>query len=217
MVQKFPPVELANDSGLLAFGGDLEVGTLVLAYRSGIFPWPVGGQPLLWFAPPQRAILEFDELRISKRVQRYFKAVGFEFRMNSAFEKVIRACATCEHRKGAPGTWITPEMVEAYIALHKQGHAQSFETFLEGKLVGGVYGVKIGGYFAGESMFHRVSNASKFALIEAVGYLQSQGLGWMDVQVQSPFLKTLGVKEIPRTHFMDKLTLALGQNLPEVE
>jgi leucyl/phenylalanyl-tRNA--protein transferase len=210
MVLKFPPVDTADESGLLALGGDLDVGTLELAYRSGIFPWPVERQPLLWFAPPHRAILEFDEVRISKRLQRYFKTVGFDFRMDTAFEQVIRACANSKHRKGESGTWITPAMIEAYIAFHQRGFAHSFETFLEDELVGGLYGVKIGSYFAGESMFHTSSNASKFALVNAVGYLRRQGLSWMDVQVQSPFLESLGVKEIARMRFMDKLRSALG-------
>lgn len=210
MVQEFPSVEMADDTGLLAIGGDLEISTLILAYRNGIFPWPVSGQPLLWFAPPKRAILEFDELRISRRLHRYLKTVGFEFRIDTAFESVIKACANSKQRKGQNGTWITEEMTRAYVDFHRRGFAQSFETFKDEKLVGGLYGVRLGGYFAGESMFHLESNASKFAIVKAVEYLRSKGLRWLDVQVQSPFLRTLGVKEIPRAHFMERLKTSLS-------
>ena len=201
---------MADDTGLLAIGGDLEVSTLILAYRNGIFPWPVSVQPLLWFAPPKRAILEFDELRISKRLHRYLKTLGFEFRIDTAFESVIKACANSKHRKRQNGTWITAEMTRAYVAFHRSGFAQSFETFKDEKLVGGLYGVRLGGYFAGESMFHLESNASKFAMVKAIDYLKAEGLRWMDVQVQSPFLRTLGVKEIPRAQFMERLKISLS-------
>lgn len=211
VIVKFPPVETADEeSGLLAVGGDLEVGSLELAYRSGIFPWPVAGQPIFWFAPAQRAIIEFSEFTIPKRLQRTLNKASFRFEINSRFEEVIRACATVKNRKGQKGTWITREMIERYISFHEAGFAQSFETLNQaGELVGGMYGVRISNYFAGESMFYRESSASKFALVQTVNTLQAEGLTWMDVQVLSPFLVQFGAKEIPRPVFMLKLKQAL--------
>lgn len=212
MIVKFPPVDTADEeSGLLAVGGDLEVGSLELAYRSGIFPWPIEGHPIYWFAPARRAIIEFSEFRIPKRLQRTLKKSPFRFEINSRFEEVIRACAEVKNRKGQNGTWITREMIGRYVAFHKAGFAQSFETLdTAGELVGGMYGVRIDNYFAGESMFYRQSNASKFALVEAVNHLQAEGLTWMDVQVLSPYLETFGAREIPRSQFMAKLRNALN-------
>ncbi len=214
MVTKFPPVEWADDTGLLAIGGDLEVETLKLAYTSGIFPWPIEGEPLYWFAPPRRAILQFDELHVPERLQRYLKNSDFTFRVNSNFEAVIRGCAASANRKGARGTWITPEMIAAYCEFHRCGFAHSFETYnRKNELVGGMYGVMIKKYFAGESMFYKESNASKFALIETVSFLRQRGLEWMDVQTLTPLLKRLGAKEIPRAEFMKKLREALKEGL----
>ncbi|NIR52332.1 leucyl/phenylalanyl-tRNA--protein transferase [candidate division KSB1 bacterium] len=210
MSVKFPPVEFADESGLLAIGGDLDVDTLELAYRNGIFPWPVIEEPLLWFAPPQRAILEFDELHIPRRLQRSLRKADFTFDVNTDFPDVIRACARTKHRKGQRGTWITEDMVQAYIEFHRRGFAHSFEVVnSQGDLVGGLYGVWIGHYFAGESMFYKESNASKFALIKTVDYLKKRGLSWMDVQVLTPLLVHFGAKEIPRFLFMKKLQRAL--------
>ncbi len=210
MVVQFPPVEFADETGLLAVGGDLDVRTLELAYRSGIFPWPVSEEPILWFAPPWRAVLDFDEFHVPRRLQRELKKSPFVFRVNTDFPAVIRACADLEYRKGQQGTWLTPAMIEAYIAFHRYGRAHSFETYdASGALVGGLYGVWIGRYFAGESMFYRVKNASKFALIRTVEHLQAHGLTWMDVQVLSPLLASFGAKEIPRVEFMRRLDRAL--------
>jgi leucyl/phenylalanyl-tRNA--protein transferase len=206
----FPPVENADPSGLIAAGGDLEVSSLKLAYSSGIFPWPHEGYPLLWFAPPKRAILDFDEFRASKRLQRYLKKAHFTFRVDGDFPSVIRACSRVP-RPGQDGTWITQEITTAFIAFHKAGYAHSFETLNEhGKLVGGLYGVKIGRMFCGESMFYREPNASKFAFIEAVHYLQDRGSSWMDVQILTPLLKGFGAKEVDRAVFMAKLKKAIA-------
>lgn len=210
MVIQFPPVDAADKSGLLAVGGDVKVPTLKRAYKSGIFPWPHEGYPLFWFAPPKRAILNFKDFKIPKRLQRDLKKCSFNFTVNRDFEGVIRACAASKTRKGEGGTWITDEIIQGYIRFHQAGFAISFETRNEkGKLVGGLYGVKIGKMFAGESMFFKVTNASKFALIQTVYYLKDQGLKWMDVQVLNPFLESFGVKEIRRTDFMKKLKKAL--------
>lgn len=210
MGTQFPPLEWADESGVLAIGGDLEVETLKLAYTNGIFPWPIEGEPIYWFAPPQRAILEFDEMHISERLQRYWKNAGFSFRVDANFEAVIHACARSKTRKGQRGTWITPDLISAYIEFHGCGYAHSFEAY-NGKdeLVGGMYGVLINNFFAGESMFYKQPNASKFALIEATRYLSKLGLTWMDVQTLTPLLQRFGAKEIPRAEFMRKLKQAL--------
>jgi len=205
----FPPLETAHPTGMLAMGGDLEVETLKLAYRSGIFPWPHEGYPLLWFAPPRRAILEFKEFHVPKRLQQYLKTAPFRFRVDGDFEAVIRACAATP-RKGQPGTWITDEMIDAYTAFHQAGYAHSFETLNQaGELVGGLYGVKIGHMFCGESMFHRVDHASKFAFIKTVDYLINQGSSWMDVQILTPLLARFGAKEVDRPVFMKMLKKAI--------
>jgi leucyl/phenylalanyl-tRNA--protein transferase len=211
MVVKFPPVELADETGLLAVGGDLEVKTLELAYRNGIFPWPTEGLPLLWFAPPERAILEFDELKIPKRLQRYFKKASYSFRIDQDFQGVIQACARSENRRHQQSTWITEDMIRAYIACHKAGFARSFEAVNpRGELVGGLYGVLIGKFFAGESMFYKEPNASKFVLIQTIQYLKTLRITWMDVQILTPFLKNFGAKEIARALFMEKLKKAIA-------
>ncbi|RMF69676.1 MAG: leucyl/phenylalanyl-tRNA--protein transferase [Calditrichaeota bacterium] len=211
MITAFPPVERADpETGLLAVGGDLEVESLLLAYRSGIFPWPIPGQPVLWFAPARRAILEFSELHIPKRLARTLRRAPFRFAVDRDFEQVIRRCAANPNRKRSSGTWITDEMISAYVRFHEAGFAHSFETYDEqDRLVGGLYGVWLGKFFAGESMFFLRTDASKFALIQAVAHLRAHGLTWMDVQVLSPFLKRFGAREVERAVFMQKLQRAL--------
>lgn len=211
MVVNFPPVEMADEMGLLAVGGDLEVGTLETAYRSGIFPWPVKGMPLLWFAPPKRAILDFSEFKLPKRLKRYLKKADFAFRVDTDFAGVIQACAKSQNRRRQQSTWITDEMIQAYIDFHKCGFAHSFEAInSNNELVGGLYGILIKKYFAGESMFYKKTNASKFVLIETVQYLKSLGISWMDVQVLTPLLKVFGAKEIAREQFMEQLQKAIN-------
>ena len=213
MIVEFPPVETADpETGLLAFGGDLTVGSLELAYRCGIFPWPTENQPILWFAPPERAIIEFAEFKIPKRLERSLNKSLFTFRVNSNFAEVIKNCANRTNRKNQQGTWITNAMISAYIEFHKAGFAQSFEV-LDGndELVGGLYGVLINKYFAGESMFYKETNASKFALIQTVEYLKTFEISWMDVQILNPFLATFGTKEISRDLCMRKLKQALSE------
>ena len=211
MITKFPPVETADeDSGLLAIGGDLEIHSLELAYRGGIFPWPVREyEDILWFAPPERGILHFEAFKIPRRLQRELRKCDFNFRVNSSFESVIKECAFSRRRLNQPGTWITPDMIAAYVEFHHAGFAFSFETYNHsGELVGGLYGVMIGRYFAGESMFYKESNASKFALIQTVAHLEARGFTWMDIQMQTPLLENFGATEIPRDEFMQKLKQA---------
>jgi len=213
VIVEFPPVKTADpETGFLAFGGDLTVGSLELAYRSGIFPWPTENQPILWFAPHERAIIEFSEFKVPGRLARSLKKSPFTFRVNSNFTEVIKNCAKLTNRKNQQGTWITDEVISAYIEFHKAGFAQSFEV-LNGndELVGGLYGVLINKYFAGESMFYKETSASKFALIQTVQYLKMLEISWMDVQILNPSLATFGTKEISRDLFMKKLNQALNE------
>jgi len=214
VIVEFPPVETADsETGLLAFGGDLAVGSLEMAYRSGIFPWPTENQPILWFAPPERAIIEFSEFNIPSRLERSLKKSPFTLRVNSNFAEVIKNCANLTNRKNQQGTWITDEMICAYIEFHKAGFAHSFEVLNKNdKLVGGLYGVLINKYFAGESMFYKETNASKFALIQTVQYLKALEISWMDVQILNPFLATFGANEISRDLFMQKINQALNDH-----
>ena len=197
----FPSIENADEDGLLAISYEIDTNFLISAYKSGIFPWPCNDSHILWFSPPKRAILKFDKLKISKRLKRHFKQDTFTFKINTNFPEVIKKCATIKRKD--KGTWITSKIINTYIDFHKEGYAHSFEVYDKNNtLVGGLYGVKIDNYFAGESMFHTVTNASKFALIKTIEYLQNQGLTWMDVQIQNSFLETFGTEEISRNEFM---------------
>ncbi len=208
-IAAFPPVDTADDSGIIAVGGDLEVSSLKLSYSNGIFPWPHEGYPLLWFAPAQRGVLDFDRFHIPKRLQRALKTADFHFTRNQNFPAVIQACSSVP-RPGQAGTWIDQAIIAAYIAFHEAGYAQSFEVWdNQQELVGGLYGVRIGKMFCGESMFHRVTNASKYALIQTVQSLQAEGLNWMDTQMVTPLLEQFGAHEIARSEFMKRLQQAL--------
>ncbi len=205
----FPTLDCADEDGLLAVGGDLSVETLSLAYHSGIFPWPIKGYPTLWFAPPQRCVLFFDEFHIAKRLRRDLKTAQFEYSMNRDFASVVCSCAA--PRMDEENTWISPPMQRAYARLHHQGVAHSIEVWHRGELVGGLYGVCWGGYFCGESMFHRVSGASKAALIFLVEHLQSRGATWLDVQMPTPLFESFGACLVPRDNFMTMLQRAWSQ------
>lgn len=212
VVKRFPPVNFADEEGLLAVGGDLEVETLLTAYKNGIFPWPLQKEPILWFAPPERAILFYQDLHISKKLKKFLSKKPYTFKVNKNFEAVIYACSTSPNRKNQQGTWITSQMIQAYIDLHQAGYAMSFEAYdHQGILVGGMYGVKIGQMFAGESMFYTQDNASKFALIEAISYLHAQGIDWIDIQMLTPLLESLGACLIKREVFMEMLKKALSE------
>ena len=205
----FPPPEDAGPDGLLAVGGDLNSERLLLAYKLGIFPWYSEGQPILWWSPDPRLILEPDEFHVSRRLSQIIKKGTFKVTFDQAFESVIRACASVP-RRGQEGTWITPEMQAAYICLHQQGFAHSAESWLNGELVGGIYGVSLGRCFFGESMFSSKSNASKVALATLVQQLISWGFHMIDAQVTTEHLMSLGAKEIPRSLFLKRLKEALA-------
>lgn len=197
----FPPVDAALSDGLLAVGGDLSVDRLLLAYRSGIFPWFNEEDPILWWSPDPRCVLFPEGLKVSKSMKALLKKEAFDFRMDTDFEQTIISCATVP-REGQPGTWITPDIAAAYIALHQQGYAHSAEAWQDGQLVGGLYGVLLGKVFFGESMFSRVSNASKYAFIRLVQQLQDQGIRMIDCQMHTPHLESLGAELIPRSRFI---------------
>lgn len=202
----FPPVEQALDdpNGLLAIGGDLSPQRLLAAYRHGIFPWFSTGQPILWWSPAPRMVLYPQELNISRSMRKRLKQQDYEVRYNTAFREVMQACAETV-RPDQDGTWISGPMIEAYATLQELGHALSAETWIDGQLAGGLYGVRIGRMFFGESMFHRVSNASKIAFIHLVQELQRQGCGLIDCQMHTSHLASLGAREIPRREFCRQL------------
>jgi leucyl/phenylalanyl-tRNA--protein transferase len=202
----FPPVEQALDdpNGLLAIGGDLSPQRLLAAYRHGIFPWFSTGQPILWWSPAPRMVLYPQELNISRSMRKRLKQQDYEVRYNTAFREVMQACAETV-RPDQDGTWISGPMIEAYATLQELGHALSAETWIDGQLAGGLYGVRIGRMFFGESMFHRVSNASKIAFIHLVQELQRQGCGLIDCQMHTSHLASLGAREIPRSEFCRQL------------
>jgi leucyl/phenylalanyl-tRNA--protein transferase len=205
----FPPPELAEDNGLLAVGGDLSESRLLLAYSMGIFPWYSEGSPILWWSPDPRLILLPEELRISRSLRQIIKKGIFKVTMDVAFESVIRNCATVE-RKDNRGTWITKEMIDAYTQLHYSGYAHSVETWFEGELVGGLYGVSLGSAFFGESMFTKKSNASKVAFITLVRQLLKWGFTLIDCQITTSHLMSFGAKEVPRNEFLKMLRDALS-------
>jgi leucyl/phenylalanyl-tRNA--protein transferase len=206
----FPPVHLAED-GLLAVGGDLDTKRLLLAYRSGIFPWYCAGEPMLWWSPDPRMILVPDDFHMSRSLERVLKQGTYRVTLDEAFEEVIRCCAAVP-RRDQDGTWITEEMIAAYSVLHEEGYAHSVECWLEDRLVGGLYGISLGACFFGESMFSHEANASKVALATAVAQFKRWKIGMIDCQVENPHLFSLGAREIPRGLFM-KL-LAEGLQVP---
>jgi leucyl/phenylalanyl-tRNA--protein transferase len=213
-VLKFPPVSTADENGLLALGGDLEIPTLVLAYRSGIFPWPISDEfPLAWFSPDPRGVIDFDDLKLNKRFLRYLKNNDLSFTANKDFKNVIENCSSVP-RTSQSGTWITEEVIESYTAMFHKGFAYSLEAWQdkntpEEKLVGGIYGVCINGIVTGESMFHKAPNASKFCLVALLALLKRAGITWLDTQMVTPVIKSLGGKEIPRAEFLSRI-----QNTP---
>lgn len=202
----FPPLEqaLREPNGLLAAGADLSPERLLDAYRHGIFPWYGPGQPPLWWSPEPRMVLFPDELRVSRSLSRRLKKKDYEIRLDTHFRDVMLACATTP-RPGQDGSWIVPEILEGYCALHELGYAHSVETWIDGKLAGGLYGVAIGRMFYGESMFHRVTDASKIAFVHLVQYLKKHGYDLIDCQMHTSHLDRFGAREIPRGEFAKRL------------
>lgn len=198
---RFPSPDIAEDDGLLAYGGDLSADRLLLAYQSGIFPWPSEDQPLLWYAPPERFVLFPEKLKVSKSLEKVIHQHEFEVTVNKAFAQVIQACSSIS-RKGQGGTWITDEMKAAYIRLHELGHAHSVEAWKGDQLAGGLYGVQIGSVFCGESMFSKESNASKAAFIT---FIRNSKFTLVDCQVYTNHLKSLGAEHISRTAYLSLL------------
>lgn len=202
---RFPDPARARQDGLVAVGGDLSVATLLEGYRSGVFPWTTG--PVTWWSPDPRGILEIDAVHVPRSLSRTIRSGRFEITFDRAFEAVIRACAAVPRREGR--TWITPEFVNAYLALHQAGAAHSVESWRAGRLVGGVYGVAIGGCFSGESMFHLESDASKVALVSLAGRLRSHGFLLFDTQMVTAVTRSLGAVEIERSEFLRRLAVAV--------
>lgn len=203
---EFPNPSQAVADGLLAYGGDLSVERLLLAYQNGIFPWYSKEDPILWWSPDPRMVLFPEELKVSKSMKQLLKKEAFQITLNHDFEAVIEACSLIR-REGQYGTWITPEMKQAYRALHKKGHAHSVEVWQENQLVGGLYGIwlKDKHIFCGESMFSKLSNASKYGFIFWVEELQKSGVKLIDCQVYTQHLESLGAREISREAFLSFL------------
>jgi len=199
----FPPANLAEPDGLLAIGGDLSPERLLLAYRQGIFPW-YEGVYILWWCPDPRFVLFPGELKISKSMKALLKKNVFDFTINKAFKKVIHHCKNIK-RPGQRGTWITDEVEAAYVRMHELGYAISAEAWKDGALVGGVYGLKIGKVFFGESMFSEVDNASKYAFIQLVQHLRQEGVEVIDCQVYTEHLESLGARMISRKEFISTI------------
>lgn len=201
----FPSPEQADGRGLVAMGGDLSVERLLAAYRQGLFPWTA--RPITWWSPDPRGILELGRLHISKSLAKTIRRRPFPVTFDRAFREVMQGCAA--PGPGRETTWIAKEFIAAYTRLHQQGHAHSVECWSQDRLVGGIYGVSIGGLFAGESMFHRANNASKVALYHLAEHLQAQGFCLFDIQTISPTTRTMGAKEISRREYLNRLRLAV--------
>jgi len=204
----FPPVHLSEPDGLLAMGGDLSTERLLLAYRSGIFPWFDGDTPL-WWCPDPRFVLFPRELKVSKSMKQVINRQIFRFSIDTAFENVIEQCKTT-FRKDQQGTWITSEVKAAYVELHRLGYAHSAEAWLNGELVGGCYGIRMGNVFFGESMFSKTANASKFAFISYVDQLQKEQVQLIDCQVYTAHLESLGARMVPREKFIEMLNTLIA-------
>jgi leucyl/phenylalanyl-tRNA--protein transferase len=202
---RFPDPAQADKRGLVAVGGDFSVERLVAAYRHGIFPWTA--QPITWWSPDPRGIIELDEFHVSESLAKVIRRGAFKVTVDTAFTKVVEACAAPDEKR--PGIWITDEFIEAYTRLHQAGHAHSIECWQAGKLAGGVYGVAAGGMFAGESMFHRVDNASKVALYHLVDHLRVRGFALFDIQMVTAATAPLGAKNISRREYLERLAVAV--------
>ncbi len=206
----FPPADAASPEGLLAIGGDLSRVRLLSAYRHGIFPWFSEGQPLLWWSPDPRALLFPQEIRIRRSLAKRIRNGGFTVTADTCFREVMQGCAAAPRSRGGPGTWIVPAMVEAYCDLHQAGYAHSLEVWHEGELAGGLYGVAVGAAFCGESMFSRVRDASKVALAHLAAQLARWSFSFIDCQLPTPHLASLGAVTVARRDFLRRLGEAVA-------
>ena len=211
MPTRFPDPRAARGD-IVAFGNDLRVEVLRDAYRHGIFPWPHDDLPMPWFSPRRRAVLIFDELHVARSLLKASRKTTVTFSIDRAFRDVIAACAESP-RPDQDGTWIEPEIVDAYTALHDAGDAHSVEVWDDQELAGGVYGVDAGGVFTGESMFYRKPNGSKLALLHLIEHLRERGATWLDCQVMTPHMEALGARLITRSRFLDMLEAAQAKEL----
>ena len=211
--EPFPPVELAmrEPNGLLCAGLDLSPERILDAYRHGIFPWFCPGEPVLWWSPDPRMVLVPSEIKISRSLRQRMKRGGYEIRVDTCFREVMQACAS--PRAGQSGTWIVPAMLNAYTRLHQLGYAHSIETWMDGELVGGLYGIAIGRMFYGESMFSRQTDASKLALVHLCRQLDAWGFGLIDCQMETAHLASMGARPIPRAEFIQELKRLIKLNL----
>lgn len=201
----FPPVDEATEDGIVAVGGDLEADTLEAAYRSGIFPWPISVEyPLAWFAPDPRGVLDFDELHVSRSFEKFLRKNPYKVTFNQAFIEVITNCARMP-RKDQKDTWITPEIIQGYEHFFNLGKAYSVEVWEGNDLIGGMYGVVLGDFLSGESMFMKKDNASKLALFSLIMKIQDQGINWLDTQMVTNVVEQFGGKYIPRYEFMRRI------------
>jgi leucyl/phenylalanyl-tRNA--protein transferase len=205
----FPDPSLASKEGLVAWGGDLNPNRILAAYKKGIFPWYNESDPILWWSPDPRLVLFFDDIKISKSLQKSLNK--YEVRFDTNFEAVIQKCREIRV-KNDENTWILEEVIEKYVEIHKMGFAMSAETYYEGELIGGLYGILMGRVFCGESMFALKSDASKVALVRLGEKLQKEGYDFIDCQIPSEHLKSMGACEISRDEFLDRLEGALGNN-----
>ncbi len=204
--ERFPPLELAlrEPNGLLCAGGDLTPQRLVMAYLKGIFPWYSPGEPILWWSPDPRMVLFPAEFKLSRSLRKALRNKNYQIRLDTHFKAVVEACARTR-RKDQAGTWISPEIRDAYVKLHELGYAHSVETWVDDHLVGGLYGIAIGKMFYGESMFAHATDASKIAFAHLVRFLSDHGFGLIDCQMNTAHLASLGAREIPRDEFADHL------------
>jgi leucyl/phenylalanyl-tRNA---protein transferase len=207
----FPAISSTDEDGFVASGGHLSTDLLIIAYSAGIFPWYSDESPILWWSPDPRLVLFPDELKVSASLRKKIRDEIFEIRFDSCFDQVIKSCAEIR-REDQPGTWITQEMQQAYIELHEEGYAHSVEVFDKGELAGGLYGVSLGNAFFGESMFHRVTDASKVALCKLVEKAKEWGFDFIDSQVPTEHLKSLGAREIERDEYLRLLALSMEKS-----
>lgn len=206
-LRSFPDPRMTLDEGILDISDDLRVERLLEAYSFGIFPWPHEDLPTLWYCPVERGILDFADFKVPQSLQKFLRKTQWTYTLNKDFDRVLQACAAASRPK-QKGTWITKKLIKAYREFHRAGYAHSLEVWEGGDLIGGLYGVYVGGVFCGESMFFLKSNASKFALVKMIGFLKDHGFTWMDIQMVTPLLEMMGGKYITREKFLARLETA---------